>query len=207
MRLLLATGNLHKLEEFGRIFHGHTLLLPADLGIDFEHEESGATYLENAVGKAGTLRRLLSAAGGETIPIISDDSGISVPALGGAPGIYSARYGRRETGRDLSAVERNLFLLEKMAGIEDRRAFFVCAMVLMIDEYRFYAAQEILPGVVAREPAGTGGFGYDPLLYLPDRGKTVAQLDPGEKDLLSHRGKAARTLKTLIENPIERNFP
>jgi XTP/dITP diphosphohydrolase len=90
-----------------------------------------------------------------------------------------------------------------MKTILDRRAFFVCAMVLLLEEYRFFAAQEILPGEITDEPRGEGGFGYDPLLFLPEIGKTVAELGPGRKDILSHRGKAARVLKNILENLAE----
>lgn len=200
MELLLATGNPHKREEFARIFRGHRLLLPADRGVRFDHEETGASFLENALGKARALRALLSRSDAEGMPILADDSGLAVAALGGEPGVYSARYGRQERGRDLSDGERNLFLLERMAALEDRRACFVCALVLLLDENRIYAAQETLPGLVGREPRGEGGFGYDPLLVLPHRGRTVAQLTPEEKDLLSHRGKAARALLAVVEH-------
>ncbi len=203
MIIVLASGNPHKKEEFSRILANHTILVPGDLGVEFEHEETGSTFLENALGKAFALHRALS--GTEARAVISDDSGISVPALGGAPGVYSARYGQKEFGRPLTSEERNAFLLSKMDGVADRRAFFVCAMVLLFDEHRFFTAQEILPGTLALEPAGRGGFGYDPLLFLPELGRTVAELDAAEKDLLSHRGKAARALCAVLEYHIERN--
>lgn len=203
MIIVLASGNPHKKEEFSRILKDHRVLVPQDLGIEFDHEETGTTFLENALGKAFALHAILP--GDEKRAVISDDSGIAVPALGGEPGIYSARYGQKEFGRPLSTPERNAFLLSKMTGVKDRRAFFVCAMVLLIDKYRFFTAQEILPGTVALEPAGNGGFGYDPLLYLPERGKTVAELDAEEKDRLSHRGKAAMALSAVLENHLVRN--
>jgi len=205
MKIVLASGNMHKKAELSHIFRGHSLLLASDLGIRFHHEETGSTYLENALGKALTLNRLMRETGEPPVPVLADDSGISLPVLGGEPGIYSARYGSREKGRELSDTERNLFLLEKMSGTEDRRAFFVCSMVLLVDEYRFFTAQEILPGILARKPAGTGGFGYDPLLFLPEKGCTVAQLSAEEKNRISHRARAAAAIKTLIENNLERN--
>jgi XTP/dITP diphosphohydrolase len=200
MNIILASGNPHKLEEFERIFSGHSIRTPKDYGIDFDHEETGNSYLENALGKAQTLCRMLLENKIEGIPVLSDDSGISLPVLGGEPGVFSARYGQKEAGRPLSGNERNLFLLDKMKNIKDRRAFFVCAMVLLYGEYRFFTAQEILPGVLAEEPRGEGGFGYDPLLFLPETGKTVAELGPELKDRLSHRGKAARVLRKILEN-------
>ena len=203
MNILLASGNAHKREEFSRIFKGHTLLVPKDLGLNYDHDETGSTYLENALGKALSLHRILGPA--KRYPIISDDSGISVPALNGEPGIFSARYGQEEFGRPLSSPERNDYLLSKMKSVTDRKAFFVCAMVLLVSDYRFFTAQEILPGTVAFAPSGSGGFGYDPLLYLPEKGKTVAELEAEEKDFLSHRGKAARALLAILEDHLERN--
>jgi XTP/dITP diphosphohydrolase len=199
MKIVLASGNIHKRKEFEKIFRDHTLLVPADLGIEFYHEETGATFLENALGKAQTLRRMMREKGTEILPLISDDSGISLPVLGGEPGVYSARYGQKETGRSLTDEERNQFLLDRMKGEQEREAFFVCAMVLLVREYRFFAAQETLSGRLARAPSGSGGFGYDPLLYLPERGCTVAELDPDEKNRISHRAKAAYVLKNLME--------
>lgn len=196
---------MHKKAELSDIFRGHTLFLASDLGIRFHHEETGSTYLENALGKALTLSRLIHENGASPIPVLADDSGISIPVLGGEPGIYSARYGSREAGRELSDVDRNLFLLERMRDKDDRRAFFVCSMVLLMDEYRYFSAQEILPGLLAREPSGTGGFGYDPLLFLPEKSLTVAQLTTEEKNRISHRARAAAALKTLIEEHLERN--
>lgn len=199
MRIVLASGNMHKRGELAAIFRGHTLLLPADLGIEFHHEETGGSFLENALGKARTLWGLMRGAGlGEAL-VISDDSGICLPALGGEPGIYSARYGQREAGRDLNDGERNEFLLGRMRGVREREAFFVCAMVLFAGAYRFFSVQETLGGVLAGEPSGAGGFGYDPLLYLPERGCTVAELGEDEKNRISHRAKAARALLILLE--------
>ena len=138
-------------------------------------------------------------AGTEVLPVISDDSGISVPALGGEPGIYSARYGQKETGGTLDDEGRNRFLLDKMKGIKNREAFFVCAMVFLVNEYCFFTAQEILPGLVAESSSGAGGFGYDPLLYLPEKKCTVAELNTDEKNKISHRAKASKALKILME--------
>ncbi|MDR3201355.1 MAG: non-canonical purine NTP pyrophosphatase [Spirochaetales bacterium] len=199
MKIVIASGNMHKKNEFAAIFQEHTLLLPADLGINFHHEETSDTYVGNALGKAQTLYRMMREAGMEALPVISDDSGISVPALGGEPGVYSARYGQEETGRDLRDDERNLFLLDKMKNIRERAAFFVCAMVFLTGEYRFFTAQETWTGQLAESPSGSKGFGYDPLLYLPDKGCTAAQLDPAEKNRISHRAKAALALKILME--------
>ncbi len=194
MEVVLATGNAHKAKELEKILSPHRVLIPADLGIDFDCEETGTTYLENALLKARTLAALTDK------PVIADDSGLSLPALGGAPGIYSARYGSQEAGRMLEAPERNAFLLKNLEGIDDRSAFFVCSMVLLISEYRIYTVQETLDGRITENQSGTGGFGYDPVFYLEDRKMTVADLSEEEKNRLSHRGKAGAKIKLLLDS-------
>jgi XTP/dITP diphosphohydrolase len=130
--------------------------------------------------------------------VIADDSGLSVAALGGEPGVSSSRFGAKDNGPLLSDEEKNRLLLAKMQGVENRRAVFVCCMVLILDELRFLAAQEVLEGSVALEPAGSGGFGYDPIFLLPDVDVTVAQVTEAAKDRISHRGKAARRILAAI---------
>lgn len=197
MELILATGNPHKKEELNRILAPHRILIPSDISVEFDAEETGTTYLENALIKA---RVLAEAAGGR--PVIADDSGISVSSLGGAPGVYSARYGSEEGGKDLEASERNELLLQNMIHMtgEQRNAFFVCCMVLIIDEYRFFTAQETFGGIISEQPSGIGGFGYDPIFMLPDIGCTVAELDDLEKDRISHRGRAGKRIKAILDN-------
>jgi XTP/dITP diphosphohydrolase len=190
--LTVATNNPHKLQEFSRVFPGYRLSSPADIGYTFSFEESGKTYLENALGKALHLYHLI-----ET-PVLADDSGLEVSGLGGQPGIYSSRYGSVDGKTKLSDVERNTYLLSRAASLSDRSCFFVCCMVLVIDEKRFFAAQETFHGVLAEETSGSGGFGYDPVVYLPEIGKTVAELSDAEKDSLSHRGKAAQRIVGLL---------
>ena len=171
------------------------MLSPREIGVEFDADETGSTYLENALIKAHAL-----AAEAPNRVIAADDSGLSVPALGGAPGVYSARFGSAEAGRMLESEERNALLLESMKGIsgEERRAFFVCCMVLMIDEHRFFTVQETLSGLIAEEATGSGGFGYDPIFYLPEHRMSAAQLKPQEKDAVSHRGRACARLKEII---------
>jgi XTP/dITP diphosphohydrolase len=192
MELCIATGNPHKVEELQAIFPDHRLRTPAELGIDFEFEETGSTFFANAYGKAAAL---YPRAG---MPVIADDSGLSLPALGGEPGIYSARYGSELYGRRLEADERNRYLLSRLEGVEERDAFFVCCMVAILAEYRFFCVQETLHGTIIDTPEGEGGFGYDPIFYLPERGATVAQLPEGEKNRISHRGKAGARLARLL---------
>ncbi len=190
--LVLATNNEHKVKELSRLFPGLELKMPADFGIDFEYEETGSNFLENAFGKARCLQVQVGRA------VLADDSGLAVAALDGAPGIHSARYGSGENGGKLTDAGKYRLLLQQMENVQDRSCFFVCCMVLMLDEYRFFVAQETLQGELSLTPAGGGGFGYDPIFYLPDLNKTVAELTNEEKDHLSHRGQAARRLFSLV---------
>jgi XTP/dITP diphosphohydrolase len=212
--LWLASGNRHKKRELAQILTGITLKIPADGGIgDFDPPETGTSFMENALLKAGALSRLL-AKRGISAPVLADDSGLCVDALGGRPGIYSARYtggrgGRsgQDTaggenpgppeGKPLESPERNRLLLEELGDSPDRGARFVCAMVLLFDANRFICVQETLEGELVA-PRGDGGFGYDPILYLPQRGRTVAELGEDEKNRISHRARAARALAKLL---------
>jgi XTP/dITP diphosphohydrolase len=186
-----ATGNGHKRGELAAILPGTELRIPSDTGIAFEPEEDAETFLDNAMKKAYTLYRLVRE------PVIADDSGLCVDALGGRPGVHSARYGA-EDGRRLEAPERNALLLGELCGERNRRARFVCAMTLLLDENRFFAVQETLEGELLLEQRGSGGFGYDPLLYLPDQGCTVAELPASVKNRISHRAKAAGALRGYL---------
>ncbi|MDR3247461.1 MAG: RdgB/HAM1 family non-canonical purine NTP pyrophosphatase [Treponema sp.] len=194
-----ATGNVHKKQELAAIFAAagltqFSLKIPVDGGIGgFDPEETGSSFVENSLIKARALYQLLAQQGIRE-PVIADDSGLCVDVLGGRPGIYSARYG----GRD--PAERNRLLLEELGDASNRRAQFVCAMVLLYDENRFACVQETLEGeiVAPGKERGLGGFGYDPILYLPALGRTVAELGEDEKNRLSHRGKAAQAIVKLL---------
>ena len=188
--LAVATNNPHKLREFRRLFPDFRLLSPDQIDCPFSFEETGTSYLENALGKALHLYQLAGT------PVLADDSGLEVVGLGGEPGIYSSRYGSAKG--DLSDFERNARLLNRAASISDRACYFVCCMVAVLGEKRFFAVQETFHGVLAAEPSGSGGFGYDPIVYLPEKGKTVAELNDEEKDSISHRGKAALRLAALL---------
>jgi XTP/dITP diphosphohydrolase len=208
MTLWFASGNLHKKREAAALFPGHSILLPADAGIDFDPDETGSAFLDNALLKALTLYRLLAELGSGRLegPVLADDSGLCVDALDDRPGIYSARYAGRDgagphhAGKKLEASERNALLLAELGDNPNRKARFVCAMVLLWNENRFFAAQETLEGELVRpgRGRGIGGFGYDPVLYLPGRRLTVAELPEEEKNRISHRGKAARIIAKLL---------
>jgi XTP/dITP diphosphohydrolase len=204
MTIWFASGNRHKKAELAAVLKGHTLKIPSEEGIDFDPDESGESFAENALIKARELYRLVSAFQGREPspemfrePVIADDSGLCVDALGGRPGILSARYGNTGTGR-LESGERNRLLLEELGDNPRRSARFVCAMVLLFDEDHFFIAQETLEGELIREERGKGGFGYDPILYLPGEGRTVAELGEDEKNRISHRGKAARVIAGIL---------
>jgi XTP/dITP diphosphohydrolase len=194
MEILLATGNSHKREEFERIFSEHRILLPRELGLEYEYSETGQSFLENALGKARTLFDLSHR------PVLADDSGLSVRSLGGEPGIYSARYGPEGQRDTFTDRDRYLYLLERMSDVTEREAAFVCCMVLIVERQRLFVAQETFEGLIAKSPAGQGGFGYDPVFFVPDRGCTVAQLPDEVKDRISHRGRAARRLLTVLSS-------
>jgi XTP/dITP diphosphohydrolase len=192
---VLATNNKHKKQELQKIMTGINIITPDEIGIDFDCDETGTTFLENSMLKAQTLYELAGR------PVIADDSGLCVEGLDGAPGIFSARYGSPAGGPDLESSERNIFLLNKMAslkGPEERKATFVCCMSAIIDKYRIYTVQETIAGFIAEKPYGAGGFGYDPVLYLPEQLKTVAELTDNEKNKISHRARAALRLGLLL---------
>lgn len=193
-RLALASNNPHKLIEMSRLLPKLQIAAPVDLGLKFYYEEIGSTFFENAFGKAEHLYKLAG------VPVLSDDSGLSVNALGNDPGVRSARYGAEEGGKLLTDGERNRYLLSKLEGIDDRRASFVCCMVLVLSDQRFYAIQETLSGEIAQKPAGSSGFGYDPIFYIEREGRTVAEMTDSEKDSISHRGRAARRMRVLLES-------
>jgi XTP/dITP diphosphohydrolase len=189
--LVVATNNAHKVRELTRLFPGVRLFTPSELGVDFQFEETGSTYLDNALGKALHLYAQVGR------PVLADDSGLEVPALGGDPGIRSSRYGSRPGGPKLTDADRCRLLLAKAEGLADRSCYFVCCIALVLEGPRFFTAQEVCRGQLAREPRGSGGFGYDPIVYIPERGKTVAELGDRQKDRLSHRGRASRRVRAL----------
>ncbi|MGP1594359.1 MAG: RdgB/HAM1 family non-canonical purine NTP pyrophosphatase [Treponema sp.] len=191
MTIYLASGNEHKKREFTGIFSGHSLVLPKEKGIVFDPDETGTTFLDNALVKARTLYSLVKA------PVIADDSGLCIDSLNGQPGVYSARYGSKENIQ-LTAEEKNLLVLHKMQGVHNRRCRFVCCLVCMLDEYRIYTVQEVCEGVIGEDMRGLHGFGYDPIVYLPEYGKTVAELTAAEKNTYSHRAKAGKAIARFL---------
>lgn len=193
-RLVLATRNQGKVAELRRILNGLdvALLSAADVELP-DVEETGASFEANALLKA---RESAAACG---LPCVSDDSGLVVDALGGEPGIRSARYAGTH-GDD----EANLRLvLERMAGVEERTARFVCVAALVAPDGREWTVRGELEGVLTTTPRGSNGFGYDPIFVPREQGigpaRTTAELSPEEKDVISHRGKAFRALRPAVK--------
>ena len=193
MKIYFATGNAHKREELARILADHEIVMPSDEGIAFDPDETETTFFGNSVLKARALYELTHC------PVIADDSGLCVDALDGAPGVLSARYGS-EGGKKLDSTARNELLLSRMRGMENRACRFVCNMVLYLGPDRVFSAQETLEGSLIDRMRGSGGFGYDPLVLVPELGLTVAELSPEKKDELSHRGKAGRVIARLLSS-------
>jgi XTP/dITP diphosphohydrolase len=183
---------MHKLNEIRGVLPGVRILVPADAGLDFDFDETGQTFLDNSMGKAMALWEQLGQ------PTLADDSGLCVDSLLGRPGVLSARYGSRDGGPVLESGERNALLLKEMQGRVNRSCRFVCCLSLVLGPDRAFTIQETCEGQLLDAPRGEGGFGYDPLVYLPELGKSVAELSPAEKNLVSHRGKALKRLGALI---------
>ena len=184
MKIVLATHNPGKLREMSAILGelGVEVVSPADVGITVDVEETGTTFAENAMLKA---KAICAAAG---LPAIADDSGLCVDALNGGPGVYSARYG----GEGLDDKGRYMLLLNSMRGQTTRKAHFACAIACAFPNGDELTAQGQCDGAIAFAPMGEGGFGYDPVFLVPEKGKTFGQLTAEEKSAISHRGKALR---------------
>ena len=190
--LLLASQNPGKLNEMRLLAQGlpYRIVGPRDLGIDSSPEETGHTFLENAVLKARHY------AGLSGLLTVADDSGLSVEALGGGPGLYSSRFG----GEGASDADRNRLLLEKLRGVprEKRGARFTSAVAVARDADVLFQAEETVEGLIALEPRGAGGFGYDPLFFYPPFAKTFGEAPRADKDQVSHRGKSFARLRAFL---------
>jgi XTP/dITP diphosphohydrolase len=190
--LLIATHNQGKVAEFADILlePGLKLLSLADIGLTQEVQETGSTFAENAVLKAEAYARESG------LLTLADDSGLEVDALSGRPGVLTARFG----GPGLTAEQRYRYLLTELRDVpvEKRTARFRCVVALADREQLLGTAAGVCEGRIAFVPAGNGGFGYDPVFYLPERGQTMAQLSPVEKQRLSHRGRAAQAILPLL---------
>lgn len=179
--IVLASGNAGKIAEFKAILKNYNILAPKDLGIKFEADETGTSFYENAYIKAKALYELCD------LPTLADDSGLCVDALGGAPGIYSARY---SGGTD---SDNNAKLLREMENASDRTAYFESCIVYYDGEHTV-AANGRTYGKIAQKESGSGGFGYDPLFVSDDLGKTFGEASEAEKNSVSHRARALAAL-------------
>ena len=192
MKVILASQNQHKLVELSAILSqlGFEIALESEYGLHVDVDETGTTFEENSLLKAEAV---MKASG---MPVLADDSGLMVDALDGAPGVYSARYGHKS-----SDAERIAYLLENLKDgpAERRTAKFVCVITCLWPDGREIVARGECPGRILYEKHGAGGFGYDPVFYLPEYGMTYAELPPEKKNEISHRGNALREFVRLYK--------
>ncbi len=201
MKIVLASSNEHKKKEIKQLMKGHEVILPSQLGLSFDCEENGKTFLENAMIKAKALLAVLDANGIQDYAVLADDSGLIVDALPGQLGVKTARFGSKDGIHLLSAKEKNELLLSKLRNVEEskRTARFICAMVLLKDKWTAYCVQESAKGHILEKETGTCGFGYDPVFFCNEAKSPMALLSEEEKNIYSHRGKASRAILKCIE--------
>ena len=194
MKVVLASKNKHKLEEISKITEkfGFELILQSQLGVDIDVEETGSTFEENSFLKAEAVMKATG------LPALADDSGIAVDALNGEPGIYSARYGFDETLDDWGRLE---LLLKNTEHVPDgqRQAQFVCVITMVTPQGQTIQARGEIHGELLRQPRGENGFGYDPIFYYPPLGLSTAEMDPDQKNQVSHRGNALKLLNEKLK--------
>ena len=191
--MIFATGNMGKMKEIKAILGdiGEEILSMKEAGIDMDIVEDGRTFEENAIIKAKAVMERTGQLA------LADDSGLEIDALNKEPGIYSARY----MGEDTPYEIKNRNLIERMKGVKgkDRSARFVCVIAAAFPDGEIITTRGTIEGVIAEEPAGENGFGYDPIVYVPEYGMTTGQMDPDAKNAISHRGKALTAMKKILE--------
>lgn len=192
MKVIAATNNPSKAKEFAEILGGLgiDIVSQKDAGVDIEVNETGATFEQNALLKAKTVAALTKTA------VIADDSGLCVDALGGRPGIFSARYAGEGASDDMLIAK----LLSELKGVPDekRTAQFVSVVALYLPDGRQFVEKGVVDGIITRKPMGTAGFGYDPVFWVKEMEKTFAQMSPQEKNSISHRYRALMKLKDSL---------
>ena len=197
-RIVFATGNENKMKEIRMILEdlGMEILSMKEAGVDVDIVEDGASFEENAEIKARAVARVLT-----NDIVLADDSGLEIDYLDKAPGIYSARFAGEDTSYDI----KNNILLDRMEGVpdEERTARFVCAVAAVFPNGTVDVVRETIEGRVAYEPVGDNGFGYDPIFYVPEYGCTTAQMSPEQKNELSHRGKALRSMRAILKEKLD----
>lgn len=186
--LVLASGNKGKIAEIGEMLPEFSVIGYKDAGLDFEIEETGATFYENALIKAKAVSEALG------LPALADDSGLCVNALSGAPGIFSARFAG--DGNDEHNIDK---LLKELDGVKDRSAKFVCSLVLYYPDGKIISAEGETNGEILFERAGKNGFGYDPIFYSADLKKSLGEAPSKEKNSVSHRSRALKNLKEKLK--------
>lgn len=196
-QIIFATGNTGKMREIRSILDDLRVpvLSMKEAGIQVDIEENGTSFEENALIKA---RAVTAEKEARDSVILADDSGLEIDALNGEPGIYSARYLGEDTPYDV----KNRELISRLDGVpEDRRtARFVCAIAAVLADGREFTVRGVIEGRIGYEQKGQGGFGYDPIFYVPEYGKTTAEMSPEEKNLISHRGKALMLMKEVLKD-------
>lgn len=196
-KIIFATGNQDKMKEIQMILEDLGIVVSSmkEAGIDVDIVEDGTTFEENAMIKAEAIAKLTDAI------VLADDSGLEIDYLNKEPGIYSARY----AGTDTSYEIKNNLLMQRLEGVPDekRTARFVCAIAAVFPDGSKETVRGTIEGRIGYEIAGEHGFGYDPIFYLPEYGCTTAELDPEKKNELSHRGKALRLMREIIEQKMQ----
>ena len=202
-KMIFATGNMGKMREIREIMADFDIEIVSmkEAGVVVDVEEDGTTFMENSFIKARAIAEVCKAKGYEDI-VLADDSGLVVDALNGEPGIYSARY----LGEDTPYSIKNAKIIERLEGVpdEERSARFVCAIACVMPDGTELEAEATYEGAIGYEEKGEHGFGYDPIFYLPDRKVYSAELDPDEKNRISHRGKALCMMKEILADRIGR---
>ncbi len=198
MKIVFATGNKNKMKEIRKILGGLGMEIQsmAEAGVDDDVEENGSSFAENSMIKARAVASELKAKGDEDCIVLADDSGLEIDYFNGEPGIYSARY----MGHDTPYSEKNAAIIERLSGVkdEDRTARFVCAISAVLPDGKELSTLGKMEGRIGYEIAGENGFGYDPIFFLPEYGKTSAEISEDEKNAISHRGKALRSMAKLL---------
>lgn len=193
-KIIFATGNENKLKEIRQIMQDMDveIISMKEAGINIEIEETGTTFLENSYLKAKTIWDIIGGI------VMADDSGLVIDYLNGEPGLYSARYMGENTSYDI----KNANILERMKAAKgnERSARFVASIVCILPNGKELSVVETMEGIIADKVAGENGFGYDPILYLPDYDCTSAELSDNEKNKISHRGKALRLMREKLKN-------
>ena len=193
--IILASNNKDKVKEVKEILKGYDIISMKEAGIDVDIEENGTTFEENALIKARAIMKLTGQI------TMADDSGLEIDYLNKAPGVYSARF----MGHDTSYGVKNKALIQKLEGVKgsDRSGRFVCAIAVCFPDGREIVKRGTMEGLIAEEIKGDNGFGYDPIVYLPEYGKTSGELAPEEKNKISHRGKALALIKEELDKSEE----